>query len=508
MTRRIAPGIFVFFALSVMTSFQGTSQALLPKYEFRGIWVATVNNIDWPSQPGLPVEEQKREAIEILDLHQRLGMNAVIFQARPCSDAFYPSALEPWSKYLTGIPGRYPTPVWDPLQFWIEESHLRNMELHAWLNPYRIALNADEPIAGNHMIFEHPEWAIRYGKILLFDPGIPGTRDYVTRVVCDIVRRYDVDGIHMDDYFYPYPNGEPFPDDHSYARYNRAFPPAEKESWRRENVDILVKMINDSIKSIKPWVKFGISPFGVWRNRQDDPDGSATNAGVTNYDHLYADIRKWLQEGWIDYVAPQIYWEIGHKLADFETLCRWWNDNVFGKQLYIGLAPYKLGTEATVPAWRSARQMPEQLRTLRKYPNISGCIYFSSKHFKRNLFGFQDSLKNNFYRYPSLTPPMEWMEYIKPNPPVKVDVSGRKVSWKEPASTAAVVLPIRYLVYLSEPGKLPDITSGDQVTHFTGETSVEFPKTGKKRKKHSVRVSALDRYNHESELSDPATIKL
>ncbi len=497
--------LFFFLAAFARPLF---SQVLYPKFEFRGVWVATVNNIDWPSKPGLSTEEQMKEVIELLDLHQKLGMNAIIFQVRPCSDAFYPSALEPWSRYLTGSPGRYPSPFWDPLRFWIEECHKRNMELHAWLNPYRISQNAEEPLAGNHKVFSNPEWVIKYGNKLMFDPGIPDTREYVTAVVCDIVRRYDVDGIHMDDYFYPYPTGEPFPDQHSFARHNRAFMPEEKEAWRRENVDILIKMLNDSIKSIKPWVKFGISPFGVWRNQSSDPGGSATRAGVTNYDHLYADIRKWLKEGWIDYVTPQIYWEIGHKLADFETLCQWWNDNAFGRQLYIGLAPYKIEKEASITAWRSPREIPAQLRMLRKFPNISGSVFFSSKQFKRNLMGLQDSLMLRFYRYPSLTPPLNWMKVIKPNPPVKVSVSGRKIKWESPIANSPVALPTRYIVYLNESGKSFNPENPDHITEYTDETRVELPRKGKKRKPHEVRVSTLDRYNNESQPTNPEKIRL
>jgi uncharacterized lipoprotein YddW (UPF0748 family) len=484
------------------------SQVLYPKFEFRGVWVATVNNIDWPSIPGLPVEVQKKEVIDILDLHQKLGMNAIIFQVRPCSDAFYLSSIEPWSRYLTGIPGKYPDPFWDPLQFWIEECHKRDMELHAWLNPYRIAQHADEPLAGNHKVFSKPEWVIKYEDKLYFDPGIPGTRDYVTSVVCDIVRRYDVDGIHMDDYFYPYPNGNPFPDDYSFKKFNRAFPPEEKESWRRENVDILIKMIHDSIKSIKPLVKFGISPFGVWRNAKDDQEGSATNAGVTNYDHLYADIRKWLREGWIDYVTPQIYWEIGHKLADFEILCKWWNDNSFGRQLYIGLAPYKIDKNAKVQAWKSSRQLPQQLEMLRTYPNISGAIYFSSKSFNHDLLGFQDSLKNNFYRYAALTPPVQSSEMIKPAPPASLNVNGRKVYWEAPLYSSATVLPVRYLVYLNKQDERFDLKNPLQIIRYTDKTNVELHKKGKKRKPYAIRVTTLDRIHRESEPTNPALIKL
>ncbi len=485
---------------------QTQAQSASPKYEFRGVWVATVNNIDWPSQPGLPVEEQKREIRELVELHHSLGMNAVILQVRPCSDALYSSALEPWSRYLTGTPGRYPWPWYDPLDLWIEECHQRQMELHAWLNPYRVAQNAGEPLAGNHQIFSKPEWAVLYGNKLYFDPGIPGTRDYVTSVVCDLLRRYDLDGIHMDDYFYPYPTSQPFPDDRSFARYNRAFRPEDKNSWRRENVDILIKMIHDSIRSIKPWVKFGISPFGIWRNRADDPEGSATNGGITNYDHLYADILKWLRNGWIDYVAPQVYFETGHPSADFETLVKWWDHHTYGRQLFIGLAPYKVSKSSTVKAWQNPGQLPSQLRITRKYPNVSGTIFFSSVQFKKNLMGFQDSLKNHFYRYPAFTPPHQWPGFTPPPTPGNVSATGRRVTWEAPGDDTA--FPLKFAVYLNEAGQPFDPGNPRTIVAITREYRVDLGKMGKKKKHYEVRISSLDRFNHESPPSPPVTIRL
>ncbi|HNX78974.1 MAG TPA: family 10 glycosylhydrolase [Prolixibacteraceae bacterium] len=487
---------------------QASGQLLHPKFEFRGVWVATVNNIDWPSQPGLPVETQKKEVISMLNLHKSLGMNAIVLQVRPCSDTFYPSPLEPWSRYLTGIPGKPPEPFWDPLRFWIDECHLRGMELHAWLNPYRIAQHANEPLAYDHKIFSKPEWAIIYGDKIYFDPGIPGTRDYVTSVVCDIVRRYDVDGIHMDDYFYPYPTKDPFPDEGSFKRFSRAFPAEEKEAWRRENVDILIKMISDSIRAINPHVKFGISPFGVWRNLTDDPSGSATKAGITNYDHLYADIRKWLKEGWIDYVVPQIYWEIGHKLADFKTLCEWWNANSFGRNLYIGLAPYKIDSKATVDAWRKKDQLPDQLELLRKYPNISGCVFFSSRSFTKNLLGFQDSLKNRLFKHASLTPPLASSQTNLPDPPTNVSVSGRKVRWEGPIAGSTGARPYSYLIYLNQPNELFDPGNSLKIVGYTLEPQAELQKKRERKKKNwSLRVTTLDRDHRESLPSTPASIR-
>ncbi|MBN1820405.1 MAG: family 10 glycosylhydrolase, partial [Prolixibacteraceae bacterium] len=328
--------IFVF-------TFYAKAQNSVPKYEFRGVWVATVENIDWPSKPGLPVTEQKQELMDILNMHQQNGMNAIILQVRPCSDAFYPSDLEPWSKYLTGYPGKAPEPFYDPLQFWIDECHKRGMEFHAWLNPYRVAQNYKEPLAGNHIAFKHPEWILKYGTKLYFDPGLPETRDFLTKVVTDIVKRYDVDAIHFDDYFYPYPLQEEFPDTTSFRKYPRAWPDKYKADWRRENVDILIKQLSKAIKKTKPWVKFGISPFGVWRNSYVDPNGSITRAGATNFDDLYANVIKWQKKGWIDYLLPQLYWQIGHPTVDFKHLAEWWKDHTYGRAMYIGQGVYKTG---------------------------------------------------------------------------------------------------------------------------------------------------------------------
>lgn len=486
-----------------------------PGFEFRGVWIATVNNIDWPSAPGLSVETMKKEAIELLDMHKQHGMNVIIFQVRPCSDAFYNSPYEPWSRYLTGVPGKAPANGFDPLAFWIDETHKREMELHAWINPYRLAQNATDPIAGNHIAFTNPAWVIKYGNKLVFDPGIPETRTHVTKVIADIVSRYDVDAIHFDDYFYPYPTQEIFPDTASFRKYNRAFEHTSVADWRRENVDILIKSLSDTIKLLKPWVKFGISPFGVWRNADSDWEGSNTRAGVTNYDHLYADVRKWLREGWIDYVAPQIYWEIGHPLADFETLVNWWNRNTYGRGLVIGLAPYKVDRKSGTKAWTEPAQLAKQVELTRRLPNVQGCAYFSSKHFKRDLLGFQDTLMARLYREPALVPPMQWLTTIEPLPPNKIKVSKRKISW-EPGRNDPDMQPYGYLIYMNEAGKPALQNKENQSVRYSQSTSVEFSKkkekkSGKrkqKRKTYEVRISTLDRVNNESKLSEPVTIKL
>jgi uncharacterized lipoprotein YddW (UPF0748 family) len=393
--------LFLLFTFYLFESFAQ------PVYEFRGVWVATVDNIDWPRPQQFNVDSQKLEYITQLEMHQRNGMNAMIVQVRPATDAFYPSPYEPWSQWLTGKQGRPPSPYYDPLLFMIDETHKRGFEFHAWCNPYRANFSIGKSsIAPSHITKLHPEWFLRYGGTLYFDPGNKDGQQWVEKVVRDMVRRYDIDAIHMDDYFYPYRiAGKEFPDTASFRMYGNGM---NKDAWRRSNVDSIILRISKVIKEEKPWVKFGISPFGVWRNSDKDPMGSATKAGVTNYDDLYADILLWTRNGWIDYVTPQLYWETGHKLADFETLVDWWSRHTYGKHMYIGHGIYR-ALEKNNRAWHNHKELPRQIELLRKYPTIQGSIYFSSKTFYRNPNGWNDSLKNNYYRKPALIPPMEWL---------------------------------------------------------------------------------------------------
>ncbi|MBQ0007298.1 MAG: family 10 glycosylhydrolase, partial [bacterium] len=307
------------------------------KFEFRGAWIATVANIDWPTQYGLTPDIQRKEMIWLLDSLASLHFNAIIFQVRPTSDAFYKSGIEPWSYYLTGKQDKEPEPFYDPLAFVIYEAHKRNIDVHIWINPYRVLNGGDVGmLSSNHLFFKKPHLFVKYGGKYYFNPGFDETRQYLISVVEDIVRRYDIDAVHFDDYFYPYRvAGEEFPDQATFKNYPRGF--KNKDDWRRNNVNMAILEIGQAIKRIKPWVEFGISPFGVWRNSNRDACGSKTTAGTTNYDDLYADVRLWLKKGWIDYVAPQLYWEIGKKAADYKILIEWWNENSFGKNLYIGL---------------------------------------------------------------------------------------------------------------------------------------------------------------------------
>ncbi len=377
--------------------------------EFRAVWIATVTNIDWPSQKGLTVEQQKEEYLKLLNDVTEMGMNAVVVQIKPTADAFYPSAYGPWSEYLTGIQGK--DPGYDPLCFLLEEAHRRDLEFHAWFNPYRITMNHTDlnRLSADHPARKHPDWVVAYGSQLFYNPGIPKAQDFIVKGIEEVVKNYDIDAVHMDDYFYPYKiAGKEFPDFDTYEQYGKdRF--ANIEDWRRDNVNQLVKQINSAIKKEKPNVKFGISPFGVWRNKADDPTGSNTTAGMTNYDDLYADTREWIQKGYLDYIAPQIYWSIGFAPAAYDILVDWWKNEVNNRpvHLYIGQAAYKINNNSD-PAWSDPEEYPRQI-ALNRTSHVSGSIHFSLKDLNRNPLGVKDRLTSDLYRTPALIPEMPWL---------------------------------------------------------------------------------------------------
>ncbi len=377
--------------------------------EFRGVWISTVFNKDWPSKSGLSTEEQKAELIQQLDLHAQNGINAVIFQVRTSSDALYKSSIEPWSQWLSGKQGVAPEPFYDPLEFVIEEAHKRGMELHAWLNPYRAEINrAKKASAPNQVSQIHPEWCIGYGRRTYLDPGIPEVREYILSIVKDIITRYNVDGIHFDDYFYPYKvNGEEFNDERSYKMFGKEFP--NKADWRRDNVNQIVKMLHETITAHDTKLKFGISPFGIWRNKREHPLGSETN-GMTNYHGLYADVRYWLEQSWVDYVIPQLYWPIGDTVADFSTLVDWWNENAFDRHVYIGIGLFNSGPKAKKTLWRERDQIERQITYLRSKANIRGMCFFTSTSFVENPFNINQKLSSKLFATHATLPMMLWKQ--------------------------------------------------------------------------------------------------
>ncbi|MFI2201221.1 glycoside hydrolase family 10 protein [Streptomyces sp. NPDC020192] len=347
--------------------------------EMRGVWLATVANRDWPSRPGLPAADQRVELTAHLDRAVRDRLNTVMFQVRPTADALWPSPYEPWSEYLTGTQGQ--DPGWDPLGTAVREAHARGLELHAWFNPYRIANHTDPGrLVPSHPARRHPDWVVPYGGKLYYNPGLPEVRAFVQRAMLDAVAAYPVDAVHFDDYFYPYPvAGQTFGDDDAYDRYGGAF--GSRADWRRDNINRLVQEMAAGIKRVRPATRFGISPFGVWRNASTDPRGSDTQAGAQTYDDLYADTREWVRERWIDYIVPQIYWNIGFAAADYAKLVDWWASVAQGTRtrLYIGEALYKAGTAGQPSAWQDPVELSRHLTLAARYPQVRGHVFFAAK---------------------------------------------------------------------------------------------------------------------------------
>ncbi|HVV56228.1 MAG TPA: family 10 glycosylhydrolase [Mucilaginibacter sp.] len=475
---------------------------LEPKREFRGEWIATVVNIDWPSDPNLPVEKQKEELINILDADQRAGINAVMLQVRPAADAFYAKSSEPWSKWLTGKQGQAPDPMYDPLQFAITEAHKRGIELHAWFNPYRATFDHDfKDLCSCHITNQEPGWFFTYGGIKLFNPGLPEVRNYIVKVILNVVDNYDIDGVHMDDYFYPYQiQGQHIHDEQAFKEYGSGFD--NIDDWRRNNVDLLIHMLSDSIHKHKSYVKFGISPFGIWKNIRQDPGGSETSGGDSYYE-LYADTRKWVKEGWVDYIAPQIYWNLGYRLAPFENLVDWWSDNTYGRHLYVGQAAYRINDPKS-KAFRNPAEVPDQIRYLRDNPRVEGSIFFSANSLMHDPLGFTDSLRNNFYKYPALPPQMLWLDSVPPNAPknlvVTTNSSGVNLQWQTPDTAKDKQTAYGYVVYRFNGTDTVNLSNPKNIIHIQYDTSTQFEdETAAKGHTYLYIITSLDRLKNESE---------
>ncbi len=482
---------------------------IAPKREFRGQWIATVVNIDWPSDVHLSVVRQQQELISLLDADQRAGINAVMLQVRPAADAFYAKSGEPWSRWLTGKQGMAPSPAYDPLEFAITEAHKRGMELHAWFNPYRATFDGNfKSLCTCHITNQSPSWFFTYGGIKLFNPGIPEVRDYIIKVILNVVDNYDIDGVHMDDYFYPYKiEGQKINDEQTFRTYGGEF--TDIKDWRRNNVDLLIGALSDSIHAHKPFLKFGISPFGIWKNASQDPEGSDTHGGNSYYE-LYADTRKWLQQGWIDYVMPQLYWNIGYHLAPFENLVDWWSDNTYGRHLYIGQAPYRAFEPKSRP-FHNPSEIPNQIRYLRSNPNVQGSSFFSANTLLKNPLGFADSLHFNFYKYPALPPPMPWLDSIAPNQPrnVVAKVGQKMVSlkWDTPVMAADSEDVYGYVIYRFAAADSIDLDNPKFILHIQyNDQTAYMDDTAESNKTYIYVVTAIDRLKNESDPSAKVTV--
>jgi uncharacterized lipoprotein YddW (UPF0748 family) len=471
------------------------------KRELRAAWISTVYNMDWPVK-GASANEQKQHFIKILDDVKSMGMNAVMVQVRPASDAFYKSKYNPWSEYLTGTQGK--DPGYDPLAFMIEEAHKRNIELHAWLNPYRITTGHQDmnKLAANHPAKKNPEWAMKTGNQLIYNPGIPAVQNYVKDSVMEIVENYDIDGIHFDDYFYP--SGE-FNDDATYKTHGNG---TDKAEWRRNNVNTLVQNVSTSIKKAKPHVKFGISPSGIWRNKNNDAQGSATG-GFSSYDRIYADTRLWLQKEWLDYIAPQVYWHIGHNTANYDTLTKWWNKEAEGKNthLYIGQAAYKINDPKELAAWRDPLETNKQLALSSSLSNVKGNIFFTYRDLRDNELGIADQLRANAYKYPALVPTMPWLDNNAPAKPSAPSVNSSTISWENNAENDAAY----FVVYRFNKGQQVDGNNASAiVTTIRNNGSKAQSYVDKAVTNHgdyTYAISAVDRLHNESEIMSVSTPK-
>lgn len=464
------------------------------------MWIATVGNLDWPSRKGLSTARQQAELIAMLDRLVSLHMNAAILQVRPAADALYQSSIEPWSDAITGEMGRAPAPYYDPLAFAVAEAHKRGLELHAWINPYRAKDPSTRSVSANHVSRTHPELVRKYGAFLWLDPGDPVVRELTTRVVLDIVRRYDVDGIHMDDYFYPYPEARAgdFPDETTWRRYVRDGGTLTRGDWRRENVNLLVRGLNESIHQVKPWVRFGISPFGLWR-----PGNPAGARGLDQYSELSADARKWVREGWLDYFTPQLYWATDRRGLEYPVLLKWWAEqNTMGRHLWPGNYTGKVAFTNSA-RWRTS-EIIRQVELTRAQPGATGNVHFSMLVFQQNPDNLDARLLRDVYAAPALVPASSWLgapTIMHPVASARTDTASG-VHYLElfgvtdgaarvsASRTIDVHAPWQYVVQVrTAAGWTTAIVPGAARTHLLGTRGSARP--------IDIRVSAVDRLGND-----------
>lgn len=484
----------IVLAALLLNTFAFSAQTASPKREFRGAWIQCVNG----QFQGMPAETMKQTLLKQLDNLQGAGINAIIFQVRAEADALYKSSYEPWSRFLTGVQGLQPSPTWDPLQFMIDECHKRGMELHAWINPYRACTKGTTRLSPLHPYNKHPELFVKYAGQLYFDPGFPDNRKYICKIVRDIVTRYDIDAIHMDDYFYPYPNaGEKFPDDLSFAAYGRGF--TDRGDWRRDNVNVLIKEIHETVRAAKPWVKFGVSPFGIYRNKKSNPNGSNTN-GLQNYDDLYADVLLWVNNGWVDYNIPQIYWEIGHPAADYETLIRWWAKNAAARPLYIGQDVVRTVTKPDLMNPNQS-QIPAKYNLQRSLPAVQGSCQWYAAAVVENKGNYRDMLANKYHKYPALWPASPFMDDEAPKKVRKLKpvwtADGYILFWTAPKAKHEMDEAKHYVVYRFLRKEKVNLDDPSHIVAITHNEFYKLPYEDGKTKYRYV-VTALDRLHNES----------
>lgn len=493
----------IILLLSLLFSIQSYAEVQPPKREFRGAWLHVIGQGQWKAKN---TEQQKAYIRQQLDLLKDAGCNAAIFQVRPHADALYKSDIEPWSSWLTGKRGKAPSPLWDPLEYAIQQAHERGMELHAWLNPYRVTPGA-ETLPPDHISKKYPERFFKFDNKVFFDPAYQENRDYICDVVEDIVSRYDVDAIHIDDYFYPYPSasGQRFNnDDASYRKFGNGM---NRNDWRRHNVDLLIEQMHKTIKNTKPWVRFGVSPFGIWRNKKNDPRGSESS-GLQNYDDLYADVILWAKKGWIDYLSPQLYWSLDTKAAPTRKLLKWWNDNANGVDIYVG---YDVQRTMNTPDSKAGR--PDELQTkvemARNLPNIDGLVWWHGYWVTGNYKGAASKLTNNLQNTIAIPPAFGNPDIIPQTPQnVRFTTQNGKtfISWNQPQTNKNQheTDPVKFIVYQFFENEKVDTENPYTIIAMTPFTNVEL---GSPQKGEKFVVTALDRMNRESKPSQTITFK-
>lgn len=464
------------------------------KREFRGAWIQCVNE----QFVGMSTQTMQATLTHQLNELQKDGVNAIIFQVRPECDALYQSDMEPWSRYLTGQQGKAPSPYWDPLQWMIEQCHKRGMELHAWINPYRAKTKATTAISKRHIAATHPERMFTYDGLYILNPALDVNREYICSVVADIMRRYDVDGIHIDDYFYPYPvAGQTIPDASQFRTMSNGI--SNIGDWRRYNVNLFVSQLHDTIASIKPWVKFGVSPFGIYRNKKSDPNGSATS-GLQNYDDLYADVLLWVNNGWVDYIAPQLYWQIGNTSADYETLIKWWNRNAASRPIFIGEDVERTAKYAD-PDNDASNQLPPKMRLHNSCNNVEGTVLWYAKAVVDNVGNIGGMLRNVYWKYPALQPLMPFIDDKAPKAPKKLKDTwtsdGYMLFWTAPKGKGWQDEAHSYVVYRFPRGEDIRLNNPANIVAITTDTHYRLPyRDGSTR--YVYVVTALDRMQNES----------
>ena len=468
-----------------------------PKREFRGAWIQCVNG----QFIGLGTEGMQQTLRSQLDELQRDGVNAVIFQVRAECDAMYPSNYEPWSRFLTGQQGVAPQPYWDPLKWMIDECHKRGMELHAWINPYRAKTKTTSVLASSHIANTNPERVFKYDDQYILNPGQPENREYICKIATDITRRYDIDGFHIDDYFYPYPApGQTIQDDKEFQKYNNGI--KDRGDWRRYNVNLFIKQLSDSIHAVKPWVKFGVSPFGIYRNKKSSTIGSQTS-GMQNYDDLYADVLLWVNNGWVDYCVPQLYWQVGHSSADYEELIKWWNRYASNRPLYIGE-----DVERTVkyadPQNPQSNQLPYKRRLHDEMKNVDGTVLWYAKSFVDNIGNYAATMRTTYWRNPALQPLMPFIDAKAPKKPRGVKPvwtkDGYMLFWRSPRGKKWGDKAAKYVIYRFNNGENINISNPSKIVNITAETFYKLPYEDGKTK-YTYIVTALDRMSNESKIA-------